>query len=166
MCIRDRPWRTWSTSTCPTRRRLPRAGVDRRAQGLGRGRGGHRRARRADLPLSSSGTSASTVAASNRAYSHALPPPAPCRRRSRMPIATPDVYAEMLTRAKDNAFAYPGINVTSSQTLNAALRGFAEAESDGIVQVSTGGAEFLSGTTVKDMVLGAGRNLHDAVGLC
>src|SRR5664280_185088 len=132
------------------------AGVDRRAQGLGRGRGGHRRARRADLPLSSSGTSASTVAASNRAYSHALPPPAPCRRRSRMPIATPDVYAEMLTRAKDNAFAYPGINVTSSQTLNAALRGFAEAESDGIVQVSTGGAEFLSGTTVKDMVLGAG----------
>ena len=73
-----------------------------------------------------------------------------------MPIATPDVYAEMLTRAKDNAFAYPGINVTSSQTLNAALRGFAEAESDGIVQVSTGGAEFLSGTTVKDMVLGAG----------
>ncbi len=72
-----------------------------------------------------------------------------------MPIATPAVYAEMIDRAKAGAFAYPAINVTSSQTLNAALRGFAEAESDGIVQVSTGGAEFLSGTTVKDMVLGA-----------
>ncbi|GGS78689.1 class II fructose-bisphosphate aldolase [Nonomuraea spiralis] len=72
-----------------------------------------------------------------------------------MPIATPEVYAEMLDRAKAGGFAYPAINVTSSQTLNAALRGFAEAESDGIVQVSTGGAEFLSGTTVKDMVTGA-----------
>ncbi|WP_113699719.1 class II fructose-bisphosphate aldolase [Nonomuraea lactucae] len=72
-----------------------------------------------------------------------------------MPIATPEVYAEMLDRAKSGGFAYPAINVTSSQTLNAALRGFAEAESDGIVQVSTGGAEFLSGTTVKDMVIGA-----------
>jgi len=72
-----------------------------------------------------------------------------------MPIATPESYAQMLDRAKEGRFAYPAINVTSSQTLNAALRGFAEAESDGIVQVSTGGAEFLSGTTVKDMVLGA-----------
>jgi fructose-bisphosphate aldolase class II len=72
-----------------------------------------------------------------------------------MPIATPEVYAEMLDRAKANEFAYPAINVTSSETLNAALRGFAEAESDGIVQVSTGGAEFLSGTKVKDMVTGA-----------
>jgi fructose-bisphosphate aldolase class II len=72
-----------------------------------------------------------------------------------MPIATPEVYAEMLDRAKQDGFAYPAINVTSSQTLNAALRGFAEAESDGIVQVSTGGAEYLSGSTVKDMVTGA-----------
>ncbi len=72
-----------------------------------------------------------------------------------MPIATPETYAEMLDRAKAGAFAYPAINVTSSQTLNAAIRGFAEAESDGIVQVSTGGAEYLSGPTVKDMVLGA-----------
>jgi fructose-bisphosphate aldolase, class II len=72
-----------------------------------------------------------------------------------MPIATPEVYAEMIDRAKNGAFAYPAINVTSSQTLNAAIRGFAEAESDGIVQVSTGGAEYLSGSTVKDMVTGA-----------
>ncbi|MBC6457620.1 class II fructose-bisphosphate aldolase [Actinomadura sp. HBU206391] len=72
-----------------------------------------------------------------------------------MPIATPEVYAEMLDRAKQGGFAYPAINVTSSQTLNAAIRGFAEAESDGIVQVSTGGADYLSGSTVKDMVTGA-----------
>ena len=72
-----------------------------------------------------------------------------------MPIATPESYAAMLDRAKQGRFAYPAINVTSSQTLVAALRGFAEAESDGIVQVSTGGAEYLSGSTVKDMVVGA-----------
>jgi fructose-bisphosphate aldolase class II len=72
-----------------------------------------------------------------------------------MPIATPETYAQMLDRAKAGAFAYPAINVTSSQTLNAAIRGFAEAGSDGIVQVSTGGAEYLSGPTVKDMVAGA-----------
>ncbi|ASR38650.1 class II fructose-bisphosphate aldolase [Prauserella marina] len=72
-----------------------------------------------------------------------------------MPIATPEVYAEMLDRAKANEFAYPAINVTSSETLNAALRGFAEAESDGIIQFSTGGAEFASGQKVKDMVTGA-----------
>ncbi|MGH3743439.1 MAG: class II fructose-bisphosphate aldolase [Mycobacteriales bacterium] len=72
-----------------------------------------------------------------------------------MPIATPEIYAQMLDRAKAGAFAYPAINVTSSSTLNAALKGFADAGSDGIVQISTGGAEFASGLGVKDMVTGA-----------
>jgi fructose-bisphosphate aldolase class II len=72
-----------------------------------------------------------------------------------MPIATPEVYAEMLNRAKEKAFAYPAINISSSQTFNAAIEGFAEAESDGIIQVSTGGAEYLSGLGAKDMVTGA-----------
>jgi fructose-bisphosphate aldolase class II len=72
-----------------------------------------------------------------------------------MPIATPEIYGQMLDHAKEHGFAYPAINVTSSQTLNAALRGFAEAGSDGIVQVSTGGAEYLSGQSVKNMVTGA-----------
>ena len=72
-----------------------------------------------------------------------------------MPIATPEIYAQMLDRAKQQGFAYPAINVTSSQTLNAALKGFADAESDGILQISTGGAEYLSGQAVKDMVTGA-----------
>ncbi|HET6748211.1 MAG TPA: class II fructose-bisphosphate aldolase, partial [Actinomycetes bacterium] len=72
-----------------------------------------------------------------------------------MPIATPEAYVEMLDRAKAGGFAYPGVNVTSSETLNAALRGFADAGSDGLVQVSTGGAAFLSGQRLKDMVTGA-----------
>lgn len=72
-----------------------------------------------------------------------------------MPIASPDVYNEMLDRAKAGKFAYPAINTSSSETINAAIRGFAEADSDGIVQVSWGGAEFASGQSVKDMVTGA-----------
>jgi len=72
-----------------------------------------------------------------------------------MPIATPEVYAEMLDKAKRESFAYPAINVSSSQTLNAALQGFAEAGSDGIVQISTGGAEYASGPTIKNMITGA-----------
>ena len=72
-----------------------------------------------------------------------------------MPIATPEVYAAMLDAAKRGSFAYPAINISSSQTLNAALQGFTEAGSDGIVQVSTGGAEYLSGATIKNMVTGA-----------
>src|ERR671934_734949 len=72
-----------------------------------------------------------------------------------MPIATPEIYADMLERAQERGFAYPAINVSSSETLNAALRGFADAASDGIIQVSTGGAEFLSGQRLKDMVTGA-----------
>jgi fructose-bisphosphate aldolase, class II len=72
-----------------------------------------------------------------------------------MPIATPEVYADMISRAKEGGFAYPAINCTSSESINAALRGFADAGSDGIIQFSTGGAEFGSGTRVKDMVTGA-----------
>ena len=72
-----------------------------------------------------------------------------------MPIATPEIYADMLDRAKKGAFAYPAINVSSSQTITAAIRGFAEAESDGIIQFSWGGAEYASGSTVKNMVDGA-----------
>ena len=72
-----------------------------------------------------------------------------------MPIASPEVYNEMLDRAKAGQFAYPAINCSSSQTIIAAIQGFAEAESDGIVQVSWGGAEYASGQRVKDMVTGA-----------
>src|SRR6202162_1809183 len=72
-----------------------------------------------------------------------------------MPDPTPEMYAEMLGRAKEHRFAFPAINCTSSETINATLKGFADAGSDGIIQVSTGGAEFASGLGVKDMVTGA-----------
>ena len=72
-----------------------------------------------------------------------------------MAIATPDKYNQMIDSAKSGGYAYPAVNVTSSQTLNAALKGFADAESDGIIQVSTGGAAYWSGPFVKDMVAGS-----------
>jgi len=72
-----------------------------------------------------------------------------------MPIATPDQYAAMLDRAKATGFAYPAINVSSSQTLNAVLQGLTEAGSDGIIQVTTGGADYFAGHTVKARATGA-----------
>ncbi|MGE5849858.1 MAG: class II fructose-bisphosphate aldolase [Candidatus Methylomirabilota bacterium] len=72
-----------------------------------------------------------------------------------MPVADFKTYCEMLDRAQANRFAYPAINVTSLTTANAVLRGLAESRSDGILQVSTGGAAFASGAAVKDMALGA-----------
>jgi fructose-bisphosphate aldolase class II len=71
-----------------------------------------------------------------------------------VPIATPETYTAMLDAAKADGFAYPAVNVTSSKTLNAALAGFAEAESDGIIQISTGGAAYWSGSTKSDMTIG------------
>src|SRR4029453_43703 len=72
-----------------------------------------------------------------------------------MPVATPEVYAEMLGRAKEHSFAFPAINCVGSESVNAAIKGFADAGSDGIIQFSTGGAEFGSGLGVKEMVTGA-----------
>ncbi|HEV7418841.1 MAG TPA: class II fructose-bisphosphate aldolase [Mycobacterium sp.] len=72
-----------------------------------------------------------------------------------MPIATPEIYAEMLGRAKEHSFAFPAINCVGSESVNAAIKGFADAGSDGIIQFSTGGAEFASGLGIKDMVTGA-----------
>jgi fructose-bisphosphate aldolase class II len=71
-----------------------------------------------------------------------------------MPIATPEQYREMIDAARAGGFAYPAINVSSSETLNAALRGFGEARSDGIVQLTTGAARYLSGPA-NDMAAGA-----------
>jgi fructose-bisphosphate aldolase class II len=72
-----------------------------------------------------------------------------------MPVATPAQYRAMIDAAQKGGYAYPAINVTSLPTINGALKAFAESKSDGIIQVSTGGGEFASGTSVKDMALGA-----------
>lgn len=72
-----------------------------------------------------------------------------------MPVATPEQYAAMIDAAKEGGFAFPAVNVSSSQTLNATLQGFAEAGSDGIIQVTTGGADYFAGHTVKNRAGGA-----------
>jgi fructose-bisphosphate aldolase class II len=72
-----------------------------------------------------------------------------------MPVATPEAYLAMVDRAKSQKFAYPAINISSSATAIAALQGLQECGSDGILQVSTGGAEYFSGSTVKSMAIGA-----------
>lgn len=72
-----------------------------------------------------------------------------------MAVVNTEQYHEMLDRAKSGGFAYPAINISSSQTLNAALAGLQAAGSDGILQVSTGGADYISGPTVKHRVTGA-----------
>lgn len=72
-----------------------------------------------------------------------------------MPVVNQDQYNQMLDRARNGKFAYPAINVSSSQSLNAALAGLEEAGSDGIIQVSTGGADYWSGAAKKNRVQGA-----------
>ncbi|CAN5430245.1 class II fructose-bisphosphate aldolase [soil metagenome] len=72
-----------------------------------------------------------------------------------MPVATPDQYAEMLDTAKSKGFAFPAVNVSSSSTINAVLQGLTEAGSDGIIQVTTGGADYFAGQTVKARASGA-----------
>ena len=72
-----------------------------------------------------------------------------------MPVATPEQYADMLDRAKAGGFAYPAINVSSSQTINSVLQGLTEAGSDGILQVTTGGADYFAGQSVKARATGA-----------
>src|SRR4051794_10464119 len=72
-----------------------------------------------------------------------------------MPLATPGQYARMLDAAAERRYAYAAVNVTSSETLNAALRGFQLADADGIVQITVGAGEYMSGTGAKDALLGA-----------
>lgn len=72
-----------------------------------------------------------------------------------MPVVNQEQYLKMLDDAKSKGFAYPAINVSSSQSLNAALAGFEEAGSNGIIQVSTGGADYWSGANKKNRVQGA-----------
>ena len=71
-----------------------------------------------------------------------------------MPVVNHAQYCQMLDNAKQNKFAYPAINITSSETINAALLAFKESNSDGIIQVSVGGGKFASGLGVGSMVKG------------
>src|ERR1700758_2004814 len=84
-----------------------------------------------------------------------------------MPVANYKTYCTMLDRARAERFAFPAVNVTSLTTANAVLRGLAESKADGIIQVSTGGGAFASGSAVKDSALGAisiAEHVHRAAG--
>ncbi len=72
-----------------------------------------------------------------------------------MPVATPAQFRAMLDTAQKNNYAFPAINCSSLVTINAALKGFADSQSDGIIQFSTGAGEFASGLSHKNMALGA-----------
>ncbi len=72
-----------------------------------------------------------------------------------MPVATPQQYEAMLDAAQKGGYAYPAVNITSIVTINAALKAFADAKSDGIIQVSAGGGQFASGLNVSDAAFGA-----------
>lgn len=72
-----------------------------------------------------------------------------------MPVADFKTFCRMLENAQAKGYAYPAINVSSMTTANACLRAFAEKKSDGIIQVSTGGGQFASGSGVNDSAEGA-----------
>lgn len=72
-----------------------------------------------------------------------------------MPVANYKQYCEMLDKAKKNKYAFAAVNVTSPSTANAVLQALAEMKADGIIQVSTGGAEFNSGLGKDGRVIGA-----------
>ena len=79
----------------------------------------------------------------------------PTKERSTMPVPTQEQYIKMLNTAKEKGYAYPAVNVTTIEVINGALKAFAEAKSDGIIQISLGGGQFASGTAVKDSATGA-----------
>jgi len=72
-----------------------------------------------------------------------------------MPVVSTAQYRKMLEVAKGAHYAFPAFNVTSTETANAVLLGLKTAKADGIIQISTGGAEFMSGLGVKSMAQGA-----------
>lgn len=71
-----------------------------------------------------------------------------------MPVATPKQFAAMLDAAQQGGYAYPAINCSNLVTINAALKAFADNNSDGIIQFSTGAGQFASGLNHKNAVLG------------
>ena len=61
-----------------------------------------------------------------------------------MPVVDFEKYCAMLDKAQKENYAYPAVNITTTDTVNAAIEGFAAAKSDGIIQVSTGGGAHAS----------------------
>jgi len=65
-------------------------------------------------------------------------------------VITGDDVLKLLNHAKDNCYAIPAFNCTSSSTLNAALEAAKINNSPVIIQFSNGGGKFVAGKSVSD----------------
>jgi len=65
-------------------------------------------------------------------------------------VVTGDNLLKLLEHARDNGYAIPAVNCTSSSTANACLEAAAKNNSPIMIQVSNGGGAFLVGKSVKD----------------
>ncbi|TNE40551.1 MAG: class II fructose-bisphosphate aldolase [Alphaproteobacteria bacterium] len=91
-------------------------------------------------------------------------------------VVTGKEYLALVRHCKKEGYALPAINVTGTNTVNAALEGAAKSKSDIIIQLSNGGAQFFAGKGIKDVnlarVIGAvsaARHVHTvakAYGIC
>jgi fructose-bisphosphate aldolase class II len=74
-------------------------------------------------------------------------------------VVTGQDYRTLVDAAKAGGYAFPAVNVTGTNTVNAVLEAAAKAKSDVVVQLSNGGAQFYAGQGMKDSfqakVLGA-----------
>lgn len=91
-------------------------------------------------------------------------------------VVTGRDYLTLVRNCKTNGYALPAINVTSTNTVNAALEGAMLSKSDIIIQLSNGGAQFFAGKGLKDVnharvigAISAARHVHTvakAYGIC
>jgi len=65
-------------------------------------------------------------------------------------VVTGDNLLKLLEHARDNGYAIPAVNCTSSSTANACLEAAAKNNSPIMIQVSNGGGKFVVGKSVSD----------------
>ncbi|KAL9188599.1 hypothetical protein ACHAXT_006977 [Thalassiosira profunda] len=65
-------------------------------------------------------------------------------------VITGDDVVKLLKHAKDNGYAIPAFNCTSSSTANAVMEAAAKFNSPVMIQASNGGAQFVAGKSIKD----------------
>jgi len=71
-------------------------------------------------------------------------------RKFKAGVAYGDQVQEIFQFAKDNKFALPAVNVTSSSTVNAVIETAAELNAPVIVQFSRGGGQFFAGKALSN----------------
>jgi fructose-bisphosphate aldolase class II len=91
-------------------------------------------------------------------------------------VVTGERYRALVASAKEGGYALAAVNVTSTHTLNSALEAAGSTQTDIIIQLSNGGAQFYAGKGIEDgfqaKVLGgvsAARHIHllaEQYGIC